>query len=207
MPNAYIVQSIWTGFLGAPGYTNFTFLTLDTQTKVDNAVAAVRTYFDSIKTVLLPAWGVQVQQSVKFYVDTTGHLAGAVSATSAPANVVGVSPNVVYTGGAGVRTKWYTNQVRGGTLPHSRAHVVVGSTFIVPYAGTWQNDGTPIGTDVTTMNAAATALRTSMSGMLCVWHRDWDKSVHPWKQVGGELLPVTGSSTIDSASGLRSRRT
>jgi hypothetical protein len=84
---------------------------------------------------------------------------------------------------------------------------VVGATYIVPYAGTWQNDGTPVGTDVTTMQTAATALRTSQTGIFAVWHRDWDKSVVPHKQVGGEAIPITANSVIDSASQMRSRRT
>lgn len=199
MADVFKVTAVWTGFVGSPGYSKFAFQLLDTQTALDAAGTAVRTFFDSIKVLLQPSWTVQVQSEIAIFDMATGRLTNQATMTTTPAPVVGTSAQTTYVGGAGAYVAWRTPIIFNG-------HRVQGRTFLVPLAATITTDGTLAPSTITTIQGAGNALIATSAADFVIWSKQFNMVDNKPVQVGGALGPVTSCSVPDKTGILRSRR-
>jgi hypothetical protein len=185
----------WTGFAGAPGYTNLYFGVLGSPTLRTNAAAAVRAFFATLPGYLPNNLTIRLNGIATDIDEATGALL-SVNSYTPPTAVVGTN-TTAYAGGSGASVRWLTGAVVGGRL-------VSGKTFLVPLVGAYDTDGTLAPAFVTTLGTAATTLATYVAyaavGSPCVWHR-------PKAGVGGSAPAMSGAAVTDRAAGLRSRRT
>lgn len=187
------VTAQWSGFPGAPGYSNFHFQastgTPDSQADVD----LVREFFDELRGLLPVGVNVLVQPTVEILDDATGALVDYETVATPPLVVAGASSGT-YSSPSGAVINWLTSSVVGGRRLRGR-------TFIVPLgSAAYQNDGTLSSSALTTLNAAAAILSaagfSSGFGILS-------------RPVGGGAISfgeVTGHRVPDLAAVLRSRR-
>lgn len=187
------VTAMWSGFPGAPGYSNFYFAAFGGGDQVNVEVAKVRAFFDDIKGLLPSVVTMTVAQEAAILDEATGDLIGYAAADTAPAVVVGAQAGI-YSAPSGAAITWQTGTVAKGRRLRGR-------TFIVPLAGNqYDLTGTLASTCIGTLNTAATTLRTATTGpQLVVWSR-------PGASGGGVIGPVTGSRVADKSAVLRSRR-
>lgn len=129
------VRSEWTGFNGAPGYTNLFFRDFttdgpggDTGT-VANASAAVdrvRGFWGALSALLPDDVTITPDSNVDLLEDTTGELIDSFTSTSGGA-VLGTDTGG-YQSAGGASITWRTGGIRNGRR-------IVGRTFLVPLAG------------------------------------------------------------------------
>lgn len=186
------VVAVWTGFGGAPGFSDFYITNAGLkQTAVDNGAAGVRAFFDAIKGAL-PGVQIQVQQEVQELDTATGALIG-IENTSTLLPVVNGSATASGPAPVGAVVSWSTNGV-------NRGRRVRGRTFIVPLNdAAFDGTGSLTTTTVNLLSAAATALRTSAAYEINIWSR-------PRSGAGGAAFPIESSHVPDMAAVLRSRR-
>lgn len=201
MPTAYRVRAVWSGFAGAPGYSNFHFLDLTTDANRNAAGAAVKAFFTAQANSLLTAWTISVQSEVTEWDVATGQLTGAVNMTSPPTPTVGTAAVGPFAGGSGYVITWKTSLIYNGRR-------VTGRTFIVPAFGVFENDGTLSTTAITNANTAAAGLIGAANADLGVWARTFTKPTDGTKpvQIGGTIASANSYLVKDMASQLRSRR-
>ena len=201
MATVYRVRALWSGFPGAPGYTNFSYADLTTDALRNAAGASVRTFFTGISAYLNNAWSIQVQPEVTEYDMVSGQLTGATLMTSVPSVQIGTGGTAVYAGGSGMCVTWKTGVIYNGRR-------VIGRTFIVPAVSCYETDGTLLAAAQTALTSAATGLISNVGTELCVWAKTFTKPTDDTKpvQIGGLLPPVVATSVKDMASQLRSRR-
>lgn len=175
----------WTGFPGAPGYSVF-------YRGEDNVLtAALRTFYESVKTVIPTNVNIQVASSGDVVDSVTGALSGN---WTSPANtVVDCTGAGSYGAPAGAMVKWLTSAIVNGRR-------LRGKTFLVPIiSSAMETDGSINFTLITQIQNAAAALLTSEAGNLGVWHR-------PVNSTGGSWSPITSAVVPDRVAVLRSRR-
>lgn len=188
----------WTGFLGAPGYTNLHFRDFTTgavdQAMVDGAVTKLDAFLDAWVPVIPTVASFTINPAVEVIEETTGALTNYMTATP-DGTRVGTSAGT-YVAGTGACVNWYTNVVRNGRRLRGR-------TFMIPLGYQAQTlDGTIDDTRLTAMRAAAAALiNPTGSGDLGVWAR-------PTTPGGsdGQWAFVATSTVNDKMAQLRSRR-
>ena len=188
----------WTGWPGAPGYTNLYFRDFTegpiNQAIVDGAVLKTDTWLD--------AWVGSVPQSVSFTVnptveeidETTGTL---VNFWTAAPDTVRVGGDVgVWSGTSGACVNWYTNGIRNGRR-------IRGRTFMVPLGQTaYENNGTLAAARLLTLRAAnQTLISESGFGDLGVWSRPSAPGA-----TDGVWYFASATTMADKAAVLRSRR-
>lgn len=183
------VRVIWSNWPGAPGYSNFYVGT----TITDHT--PIRTFFNSLNGILPSAVTITVPTSGDQISEATGLITGSYSATVTGGPVSGAAGNSgAYAGMAGGQVQWQTSAVINGRRP-------LGKTFIVPlYSSGFDANGSLSPTALTTLQTAAAALITALSGELKVWSR-------PKPSIAGANVTVTSARVPDLAIALRSRRT
>jgi hypothetical protein len=188
-----VVTAVWTGAAGLPGYSKLKFNGQLTSTEATEACNKTRAFFAALTTYLPVAIHVKVQQVLDIY-DDEGQKTGLVTATSDPADVVGVAAGA-YNQAAGAWINWRTNVFANGSR-------VTGRTFLVPTASVaFQSDGTLLGSFVIALQAAGDALRTGSPTLVIPYHR--------FLKDGTEVFgvpPVAAVSVTDKGGVLRSRR-
>lgn len=129
------VRSEWTGFNGAPGYTNLFFrdFTTDgpggTTGTVENATAAVarvQNFWGALASMLPDDVTITPDSNVDLLEDTTGELIDSFSATGA--GPVEGTDSGGYQSAGGACITWRTGGIRNGRR-------IIGRTFLVPLAG------------------------------------------------------------------------
>lgn len=188
------VQAIWTGFPGAPGYSNFYFaggggLISDAQQVADRVGSA----FEAIETRIPSSGRIEVQPTVEVIDSDTGMLQGYQD-IDPPDATTGTGTESGYSGASGAVVNWLTNDVRFGRR-------IRGRTFLVPLGGiSWQNDGT-----LTTQTLEDIR---EFADILTNW--DFDSEFGVWSRprggTGGVFASATGYRVPDMAAVLRSRR-
>lgn len=174
------VRTEWDGTTGGTGVTVMHFA--DT-TPVDGILAAVRTFWASLASLLPNEVTVRVQSEVRSLNVATGVLTD-VETGPAQAAVAGTYTGV-YAMPAGLRIDWETGQIVAGRR-------VTGRTYVVP-AGGLEQDGTPSAAAITQINNAATALLGATP--LVVWSR-----------THGVQVSVQQALVANKAAVLRGRR-
>lgn len=188
------VKVLWTGMPGAPGVS--THYLGSAPAAAD--LTAFRTFYNALIAGLPNTLTLTIPGSGDILDETTGTITGTWTAT-APSTVVGTAASG-YAAPVGTLAHWVT----GGVV---RGRRVRGTTFIVPTVNQFEPGGTPIGTWITTLQTAATALVTSLGANLVVWARPLRDPDPPHAIVEpGSLHGVTGATVPDKAMVLRSRR-
>lgn len=191
------VTARWTGFSGAPGYSNFYFSSgfFDGGLLNDEAellADRVRRAFTQIGGLLPAGSQVQVMPEVPVIDSDTGVIQSFTSIDQPDAVEAGTSSS--FAGPAGAVVTWRTDDVRNGRR-------IRGRTFIVPI-GTqhYENDGTLTSAAINNLRGFADRLMGDTGeGDLGVWSR-------PVGGSGGVFATVTSYSIPDMVAVLRSRR-
>jgi hypothetical protein len=188
----------WTGFIGAPGYTQLYFRDFSAGA-VDQAMADG---FTAKTDVWLAAWVGSLPSTVSILVDptvdiveeTTGELVGFMSVSPDTARV-GTNAGT-YAAPAGACVNWSTNGVRNGRR-------VRGRTFMVPLSSAaMQADGSIATSNLTALRTAtATFISATGSGDMGVWSRPT-----PAEPSGGIWYACSAFTLPDKIAVLRSRR-
>jgi hypothetical protein len=199
----------WTGFLGAPGYTNLYFRDFTgsgepDQAVADGAVAKVHTWIQAWDDGLPNTVTLTVDPSVEVIEETTGEMTGFFTTVPGSPNVGGsIGP---YSAASGACVNWYTNGIRNGRRIRGRA-------FMVPIGSNgMENNGTLNGTALTSWRTATAVLIDGTgTGDLGVWARPTpilnpDGTPTGEHNPDGEWSVVTSYSIPDKAAVLRSRR-
>ena len=199
----YQIRSNWTGFSGAPGFTNMYFETTDPLAAgAATATQNVATFWNSVKSVLPADVTVVCDSEVNTIDDINGQLQDSLAVTGGGAVGSGAG---VYSAPTGAVVDWSTGAIYEG-------HRVVGRTFLVPLVGSvYETNGTLTTAAINTINAAASALRLAAGPVFGVWSRPF----HGAPAVGtkparpahnGRFFRATSNSVPDRAAVLRSRR-
>lgn len=197
-----IVRTNWAGTSGGPGLTQLAIREGEgafwTPTQAQNAVNAVRTFWNALVAQLPNELTLTVSPVVDIYNEVDAELTASEIAPTAPANVVGTSA-AVYNMASGIKVNWNTGVIRNG-------HRVKGSTFIVPAASTVFNTSGVVDSTVrTTVNTAANALISGLasSGLELVV---WSRPVPGIPGRPGALALVATGETNEKSAVLRGRR-
>lgn len=201
MPEVSAIKTVMTGYTGAPGYaTHYFWGDPINSAAVTEQAAAVRTFWQAIRTLHPTGWAASVQTDVSILDEATGALQRILTATD-PGTVTNPAGVATYAAGVGACATWGTAGVHG-------ARRLRGRTFIVPL-GTdqYQSDGTIVSSSLTTLRDAATALGAYAA--FGVWGRPRDAYTdehgsHP--ALVGDWSACTGASVRDKVAMLRSRR-
>lgn len=209
MPNEIgRLKVLWTGFGGAPGYTNFYFNDFTdgnlTQAMVDGFRTRVDTLFATIQTRLPSTVTTQTDPTIDVIDVPTGNLTRFMTTTPAAARVGQATGN--YSAASGGVINWYT----GGVVRNRR---VRGRTFLVPFGGSALG---PNGTlDDTLRTSLIGAISTFLGaganqGLLGIYARPMkehqNKAGETIPATAGAWFPVTSFTHPDKAAVLRSRR-
>jgi hypothetical protein len=204
------VKMRWSGFQGGPGYSVFHLRDFDTDppdgTDAQNAVDKIDTFAEALKGLIPYQTALTVENEVEVLEETTGELVDVLSSTPAAAHNATVSLGPTFAGPVGAVINWKTAGVRGGRR-------IRGRTFLVPLLSqNFDINGTLTSAALTTLNAAATALRdTTASPDLGVWARPTpikDIEGNPTGEYNpdGVWFVANAHSIPDMAAVLRSRR-
>ena len=191
MANIQEIRVAMSGLDGGPGVAVFYAPDLDS-----TAVAALVTFFNAIKNLLPNGTSWQVPGSGDLIDETNGELKGTWTQSGA-STLSSTATVAAYASGVGACIQWQT-----AGIVHKRR--VKGKTFIVPLlAAGYDNNGTILGTTVTTLqNAANTLVSTSN---LQIWSRPF-KGTPTNPQRSGAAYEVTAGLVLDRVARLRSRQ-
>ena len=204
MTTMYQVRVNWSGFQGAPGFTNLFATTTDPlQAGADAFGGAVNTLITTWANALPgPQVKVQVDPAVKLIEDTTGDLVDILNLTSPPASHAGALGGI-FSAATGFCIDWLTSTVVFAHRPMGRSYVVPISTEA------YQNDGTLADATATAQRAAAStyAALTTVHPVVWVRPRKADPThVPPIPARAGVSVAIAGARINDKVAVLRSRR-
>lgn len=188
----------WTGFVGAPGFTNMYFSpaagSVVDQAVVNAAVAKVDNWLSQFKSSLPSAVTVGVDPSIEVIESTNGVLQAFMTGTPAAASAG--TDTGTFSAATGVVTSWYTGGIRNGRR-------VRGRSFIVPMGPTaYQTDGTIATAKLTGWRGAANTLIANVdAARLAVWGRPTGPGA-----TDGVAYDVISANMNDKVAILTSRR-
>ena len=189
----YRVSALWTGFTGAPGYSNFHFTENPTGETGSVIRAQVHDFFSELASLLPGVVTITIDPTVEVFDESTGLLTGYETDTEDLSPVRG-SGTGNFSGPAGAVINWLTATVVNGRRLRGR-------TFVVPLRATaYEQDGTLSSSVLGTLNTAASVLSGSpFESTFCIWSR-------PQGGGTGAVGEVIGHQVPDMAAVLRSRR-
>lgn len=202
MATVGLVEARWENFIGAPGFSRFTFEAPSSVADATTATNKVRSFFQALVTLIPNGVTVQVQQAVPLYDEQTGVLFGELSATTVPPIVTGTAlGGAPVAGGAGAMIGWKTESIWQGRR-------VQGRTFLVPLAGVSEANGTLAAAAITTITTAGDGLIAPSTPAFGVWAKQHVRQGTPPKpvQTNGSFFLATSVSVPDRTGILRSRR-
>lgn len=187
------ITAQWSGFRGAPGYSNFFFRGQSADEEDAQAHAnAVRTFLTAASDFMPAGVSISLQPTAANIDETNGNIIGEVDFV--PGVTAEGSGGVSYSAASGAVVNWNTQSYINGRR-------VRGRTFIVPLS-TSAYDGAG---DLTTSainglrNAAQALVEAPGPVPMVVWSR-------PKGGAAGSIHNVTSASVPDLAAILRSRR-
>lgn len=195
------VEAVWNSFIGAPGYSRFTFENPVSAADATVCTNKVRAFFFALANYLPTGLTVQVQQQVALHDEQTGLLVGEIAATSQPAVVTGAgSTTNGFAGGAGAFIGWKTQSIWQGRR-------VQGRTFLVPLTLVAESNGTLTAAAIAAITSAGNGMIAGSTPAFGVWARKYDKtSGNKPVQIDGSFFLATSVSVPDKSGILRSRR-
>jgi len=201
MASVFRTTALWQNFIGAPGYTKFSFIEVTGDAGAVAVTAAMRAFFQTLVSFIPTAITVQVQPEVQEYDEASGVLLNETIASVTPAVVTGTGAGA-YAGGSGMFIGWKTGSIWQGRR-------VQGRTFIVPATGAYDANGTLTTGAITALKSAGDALVADPSSVFAVWAKLMSTPTTPAEkpeQIGGAAFQVLSTLVRDQASQLRSRR-
>jgi hypothetical protein len=190
------VTALWTGFPGAPGFTNLYFGgSGDTGIDAFDAANRVRSFFSGMTLCFPVSVNIQVQAQVAVVDAASGAQTGEITANPAPANVVGAGTGP-FAAPAGACVTWRSPDFVGGRR-------VRGRTFLVPLAAAaYESDGTLLPARIAEIRSAATTLAFGgTQPPFGVWHRPAKGT-----QAGGSFHAAPSATVSDRVAMLQSRQ-
>lgn len=197
------ITAQWTGFPGAPGYSNFHFTTdggfwdggllgSEAELAAQGAAERVSAAFQSISGYLPNGATIRIEPEAVVLDSNTGEQLGFASVEADEVDASSTGNDMV--GPAGAVVNWRTNDYRFGRR-------IRGRTFLVPLnVRAYEGDGTLAGAGLTACRNFATGMIEGAGGAdFGVWSRPRDGS-------GGVFATVTSFNVPDMAAVLRSRR-
>lgn len=189
MGNIHQIPVQWTGWSGAPAYSNFYVRAAPTTTVLDYVYG----FFNASKSLFNNGITWTVPSAGNVLDEVTGDIQGIWTALPTTATVSGGAGASVYAAPAGYCVAW-----RSATFISGRR--VIGKTFMVPIAAScFATDGTLDNTFRATALTAAGNLVTNLGAQMLVWHR-------PTGGIGGTACGVAAAAISDRAAILKSRR-
>lgn len=188
----------WSGFVGAPGYTNLVFSPAAGgsfgQAQADAAATKTDTWLNAWFPSIPSGVVLRVRPTVEVFDDASGTLLSFLTVTTDSAE--GGSASGGYSAAAGACVNWYTGGIRNGRR-------VRGRTFMVPLGGSGlQSNGTIDDTRLTAMrNANAALIVNNSDAKLAVWSRPSGPGA-----TDGISYDVISTTQNDKTAILRSRR-
>lgn len=183
--------SVWTGFAGAPGYTNLYahHNGVSAQEVANQFADDIHDFWNTVNGYVPAVVDITVGPSWQSIDIESGDVLDEGTVETPPASVAG---NLAggFAGNVGLALNWQT-----GTFIKGRR--LKGRTYLVPLGGIFEGDGTPSASSIAAIGDAATALLEGSSNM-AVWHR-------PKAGAGGSWAQITGVTITDRAAVLRSR--
>lgn len=160
MTTMYRIRSVWTGFTGAPGYTNLFWTTTDPLgAGAQVAADATRLFWNAIRSALPAVVTIQVESAVALIEDVTGEQQDELTLGTAPAAVGGILSER-FASPAGCTVTW-------NTATFLQGRKVKGRTYLVPMTSSaFQNNGTIDDAIRTTIQTAADALISGPGGFV-----------------------------------------
>jgi len=192
------VKVNWTGFNGAPGYTNLYFNDISfgsiTQACADEAVAKVDAWLEVWKVGIPSNVSIVIDPTVEALEENNGSLDEFFDTTPTATRVGTASGS--YSAAAGACVNWATTGIRNGRR-------VRGRTFMVPLGGTsFDTVGSLDNTRLASWRTASNTLQTvGTSSKLCVWSRPSGPEA-----TDGISYGVTSMTINDKVAILTSRR-
>jgi len=190
------VRAVGSGWTGGPGLTTFYFT--EGVLPIDNAMAVnltgrVRAYFDALKAYTSSVISWQVDPVIAAMDPATGNLTQEVSASPAPAPVLG-------TGGAPIGPAFVALIGRLRTNSFQEGRRIQGRTFYAPLAAPFTDSTTPeTGAQAAQVTGLTAVLTTGGGAPLVVWQR-------PRPGRAGSTYAVTTVSSAPEYGVIRSRR-
>lgn len=197
------ITARWSGFLGAPGYSNFHFTTDggfwdggllgdSAQAAADGAASDVQFAFQQVNSYLPSGVQIDIESEAEILNSDTGEILGFANVDVA--GVGGGGSSSSWSGASGGVINWRTNDYRFGRR-------IRGRTFMVPLDGdAYEGDGTlSTGGRGALQDFAERIQLGTGSADFGVWSR-------PRNGAGGVFATVTGFNVPDMAAILRSRR-
>lgn len=192
------VVSVWSGWQGAPGFTNFYFSpdAIQDNLHVTNVQARVKAFWSAVSTCIPSGITITIAQDSQIIDSATGVINDTISATAAQTTTAGAGP-ANFAAVAGACIIWRT-----ATFINSRQ--LKGKTFVVPMANSaYDTDGTILAGRLADLRAAANGLGLPgafpIEERLVAWHR-------PVGGTGGTCTTVSSTSVNDRVAYLKSRR-
>lgn len=196
----YKVTAAWTGFNGAPGYSNFYWgdpseFEGNVPISASDAANEISFFLEGIKSLLPNNVRVTIQSDVPVLEPETGKLQMATTGGNF-GPTIGTGGAGAYAAPVGAVVNYRTNGVRNGRR-------VRGRTFLVPLANTANEaDGTLSSAALSTLQTASNNLLTPATArQLVVFARPTTKG-----GTDGNWFPVQSARISDRVAVLRSRR-
>ena len=187
------VTTVWTGFPGAPGYSNFFFSGDGSAGAATESRSRVAAFFNEANDILPSEVNYLVEGEVAVLDEQTGSVSDYIMVQPDAQPGFGALTGG-YSAASGAVVTWNTAGVRNGRR-------VRGRTFLVPLGGAaYQSDGSLSASAIGTLNSAAEELvGTGFDSGFGVWSR-------PGTSGSGSFYEVTVFRVPDMAAVLRSRR-
>lgn len=199
MASVFRTTATWQGFIGAPGYTKLSFISVVGTAGADAANAATRAFLFSFVPFIPSGATIAIAREVGEYDEVSGQLLGEVAGSTTPAIITGTA-STAYSGGSGLFVGWRTGTIWQGNR-------VQGRTFIVPAVGVNETNGTLTPGAIATSQTAGDNLIADPNSTFAVWAKRFtvgtDGRPH---QTNGAAFQVETAYVRDRASGLRTRR-
>ncbi len=203
MTTMYKATVNWSGFPGAPGFTNLYATTTDPlQAGLDTFLGGVNTLIGHWANTLPGGVHIVVSPEVPLIEDVDGALVDIMTATTTPPDHNGALGGI-YSGPSGWCVDWLTATVAFGKRRQGRSFVVPASTEI------YQTDGTIAAATLTEQRAAATVYASATTFHPVVWVRPFEGDSTPGHirpAHAGLAVAIVAARVPDKAVVLRSRR-
>lgn len=185
------ITSRWDGFPGSPGYTNFYGVIAGptggaaAQSMTDD----IHGFWNTVNGYLPADVTITIVPTYQVIDDATGQITEEGTVGTPAAAVTGNYGGLV-AGNAGVAINWSTGKFING-------HRLKGRTYLVPFAGCQEPNGTLALAAITAIHDSAEAMLGDHS-LFMVWHR-------PVNGAGGDSSEILSATVRDRSAILRSR--
>lgn len=187
------ITTVWRGFQGAPGYSNFFFTGDGSGGQAAESRSRVVSFFNTVNALLPNDVELLTEGEAAIIDEQTGSIVDYEMIVPDPTPAGGGDPGG-YSAASGAVVTWTTAGVVNGRR-------VRGRTFLVPLSGiAYQADGTLTSSALATLNEGAEEMvGNAFESGFGIWSR-------PGTSGAGAFFEVTGWRVPDMAAVLRSRR-